>query len=195
MAAPPTFSDAFYAMREEIIMKSAKSRRLLCLLLIGLSVLYFAGCKGSGIVGSTYVEPELTVEYLTSDFSDQLIRDGAEKKFGTIANIIDNGNGSYMLSIDEKQFVSDDGQPNGFYIADRNLNYDLYLASNARSVFFPGGDSTKAVFFESSNAFIDSLKEDISVFSPTNSEYTDYQLFYFYVIHNEVVLIVQQYIP
>ena len=176
-------------------MKSGKSRRGMFLLLIGLCVSCFMGCKDSGLVGSTYIEPDITVEYLTSDFSAQLIRDGAEKKFGTIENIVDNGNGSYMLSIDEKQFVTDESQPNGFYIADRNLTYDLYLAANARSVFFPGGDSTQAVFFESSNAFIDSLKEDISVFSSANSEYTDYQLFYFYVMHNEVVLIIQQYIP
>ena len=176
-------------------MKAGKSRRGMFFLLIALTVLCFWGCKDSGLVGNTYIEPEITVEYLTSEFSEQLVRDGAGKQFGQIKNIVDNGNGSYMITIDEKQFVSDAGQPNGFYIADRNLTEDLYLGENARVVFFPGGDSSKAMCFENAKGFIDALMEDRSVYSPNNAEYEDYQLFYFYIMHNEVVLIIQQYIP
>jgi|GEM_PF-817762 len=176
-------------------MKAGKSRRGMFFLLVALSVFCFYGCKNTGLIGNTYVEPEITVEYLTSEFSEQLVRDGADKRFGKIENVVDNGNGSFILTIDEKQFVSDANQPNGFYIADRNLTDDLYLGENARTVFFPGGDSTKAMCFENAKAFIDTLLEDRSIYSPNNSEYEDSQLFYFYIMHNEVVLIIQQYIP
>ncbi len=176
-------------------MRAVNSRRGIFFLLIVLSVFGFCGCKNAGLVGNTYVEPEITVEYLTSEFSAQLVRDGADKQFGIIKNIVDNSNGSYMLTIDLKQFVSDASQPNGFYIADRNLTEDLYLGTNARAVFYPGGDSTKAICSENAKAFIDSLLDDRSVFSPNNSEYENNQLFYFYVMHNEIVLIIQQYMP
>lgn len=176
-------------------MKVGKSRQVMILFLIVVSVLSFGGCKNSGLVGNTYVEPDLTLDYLTSDYPQQLIRDGAEKKFGKIENVTDSGNGSYRITVDEKQFVADQNQPNGFYIADRNLTYDLYLSSNARAVFYPGGDSTKAVFFDSSKGFIDKLQKDRAQYGSSNPEYADFQLFYFYVMKNEVVLVTQQYIP
>lgn len=176
-------------------MKIGRSRQALILLLIVLSVMWFGGCSKSGLVGNTYVEPELTVDYLTADYAQQLIRDGADKKFGKIENIIDNGDGSYMITVDEKQFVTDMNQPNGFYIADRNLTYDLYLASNARTVFYPGGDSAKAVFYEHPKQFLDALQADRTEFGASNPDYQDFQLFYFYVMKNEVVLVTQQYIP
>ncbi len=176
-------------------MKVGRSRQVLILLLIVLSVMVFAGCSKSGLIGNTYVEPDLTVEYLTTDYAQQLVRDGADKKFGRIENITDNGDGSYMITVDEKQFVTDPNQPNGFYIADRNLTYDLYLASDARVVFYPGGDSAKAVLYEHPKQFIDALQADRNEFGTSNPEYQDFQLFYFYVMKNEVVLVTQQYIP
>jgi hypothetical protein len=164
----------------------------LLVLLISLLAFPMTGCK-SDRYGNTYVEPKITVDYLTTEFADQITRDGATKRFGTIDAIQNNGDGTYTFTMNAKEFVVDNSQPNGFYIADRNQNYELILSKSARSVFFPGGDSSRAEFYLSAADFIQALEKDRS--KNNASGYEEYQLFYFYVMHDYVELVLQQYLP
>lgn len=93
-------------------------RRTALLALCFLLVLSLGGCWKSDLSGGTYEEPEITLDYLITDFANQIIKDGAEKRFGEIDSILDNKDDTYTLTVLGKQFVEDSSQPGGFYIAD-----------------------------------------------------------------------------
>lgn len=170
-------------------------RRTALLTLCFLLVLSLDGCWKSDLSGGTYEEPEITLDYLITDFANQIIKDGAEKRFGEIDSIIDNKDDTYTLTVLGKQFVEDSSQPGGFYIADRNVNYELTLSKNVRSVIFPTNDLEDGQFFLNSAGFIQAFNDDFSSFlQETPSEEIHYY-FYFYVMHDFVELIVQQYMP
>ena len=173
-------------------MKKKLLQTTLLIFMIGLIILPMTGCK-SDRYGNTYVEPEITVDYLTTEFADQITRDGATKIFGTIDTLKDNGNGTFTLGITGKEFVVDNSQPNGFYIADQNKEYQLVLSKSSRAVFFPRADSSSAEFHLTAADFMAALEEDRS--NNPGSDYKDYQLFYFYVMHDYVELVLQQYLP
>ncbi len=171
----------------------AKKTALLALAI--LLCLSLGGCWQSDLSGNTYVEPEITVDYLITDFANQIIRDGAEKRFGVISSVHDNKDDTYTLTVSGKQFVNDSSQPNGFYIADRNVDYELTLSKNVRSVIFPTSDVADGQFFLNSSGFVQAFNDDFSSFlqeTPVNE--TSYY-FYFYVMHDFVELVVQQYVP
>lgn len=160
-----------------------------------LLCLSLGGCWKSDLHGNTYVEPEITVEYLITDFANQITRDGAEKMFGVIDKVIDNKDDTYTVTVLGKQFVEDASQLNGFYIADRNVNYELTLSKNVRSVIFPSSDLTEAQFFLNSSGFIQAFNDDFSDFLQETPVEKDSHYFYFYVMHDFVELVIQQYIP
>lgn len=163
--------------------------------LFGLLCLSLVGCWKSDLSGNTYVEPEITVDYLITDFANQITKDGAEKRFGVIDGITDNKDDTYTINVLGKQFVEDASQPGGFYIADRNVEYELTLAKNVRSVIFPTSDISDAQFFLNSSGFIQAFNDDFSSFLQETPVDEPIHYFYFYVMHDFVELIIQQYIP
>lgn len=163
--------------------------------LLGLLSLSLIGCIESDLSGNTYEEPEITVDYLVTEFANQITRDGAEKRFGVIENVHDNEDGTYKLTVSGKQFVNDSTQPNGFYIADRNIDYDLTLSKNVRSVIFPSGNLEDGQFFLNGTDFTHAFGDGFSDFQEESSKEARPYYFYFYVMHDNVELIVQQYVP
>jgi hypothetical protein len=153
------------------------------------------GCWKSDLSGSTYVEPEITVDYLITEFADQITRDGAEKMFGIIESAYDNKDGTYTLTVSGKQFVNDSSQPNGFYIADRNIDYELKLSKDARTVIFPTSDLEDGQFFVYGSEFIQAFNSDFSGLTKESLGNENTYYFYFYLIYDSVELIIQQYIP
>lgn len=176
------------------MIKGLFTKRVALLVLIGLLSLSLGACWKSNLSGNSYVEPEITVNYLITEFADQITRDGAEKKFGVIDSVHDNKDGTYTLTVLGKQFVNDNNQPNGFYIADRNIDYSLTLSQSARSVIFANSDPESGKFFLTSEEFINAFNESFATFDKEASEDKEYY-FYFYVMHDFVELIVQQYTP
>lgn len=174
-----------------IIFTKKKALLVLSILLC----LSLGGCWKSDLHGNTYVEPEITLEYLITDFANQITRDGAEKRFGVIESVVDNKDDTYTLTVLGKQFVEDASQENGFYIADRNVSYELILSKNVRSVIFPTSDLDQGQFFLNSSGFIQAFNNDFSSFLEETPLDEDPKYFYFYIMHDSVELIIQQYIP
>lgn len=99
-------------------------------LLCSLS-LVLTGC-GEKKSGNTISEPELTVEYLSEDYSQQLVNDGAEVTVGYVS-ITDDG-GSYSVNVTEKEVVASEDYDEGYYIADTNVTKVGTLGLDARIV-------------------------------------------------------------
>lgn len=170
-------------------------KKITLLVVLGLLCIFLIACWKSDRSGNSYIEPEITLDYLVTEFADQLVRDGAEKRFGVISDIHDNENGTYTLTVSGKQFVNDSSQPNGFYIADRNISYEITLAENLRSVVFPSNNLENGMFFLTSSDFIEAFNENLSSLSKDNPEDQATYYFYFYIMHDFVELIIQQYVP
>ena len=68
------------------------------------------------------------VEYLTTDYVDQLMRDGAETTVGTIE--IAGNEDNYTVTVDEKKIVSNENYEDGYYIADKNITNTYPLGSD-----------------------------------------------------------------
>lgn len=122
---------------------------VVCLFVLMASV----GC-GQKKVGNTIPEPEITTDYLASEYSQQLITDGAETIQGNVT--IEKSDDSYTVHITEKEVVPNDTSDDGYYIADTNVTKDVSLGFDARIVVEDEGE------FALSNAdgFIDHYEGD-----------------------------------
>ena len=94
----------------------------------------FTGCEESD---STLIDDaDLTVEYLTGEYADQLTADGAETILGTIT--LDNVDGVYTLNVVEKEVVPSDEYDEGYYIAETNVVKQLGVGGYAKFVYANG---------------------------------------------------------
>lgn len=118
-------------------MKRLGKLRFLTLLLSMALMLILASCN-SDQSGNTIDEPEITADYLTEDYSQQLLTDGAETMTGAVS--LEGADGSYTVHIIEKEVVASDSYDEGYYIADTNVVKDVALGPEARIVCAEGDE-------------------------------------------------------
>ena len=101
-------------------MKRTRGKVLFILLVFILSVSVLTGC-GEDKSGSTIDEPEITTDYLTDEYADQLTTDGAETILGLVV-LEKSEDSSYTAHIREQEIVLNSSYDEGYYIAD-NFTY------------------------------------------------------------------------
>ena len=117
--------------------------RITALLLALLLCICMSGC---GQNGSTIEEPdEITVEYLTGEYADQLTRDGATVTLGTVA--LTGTNGTYNITVESMVIVESDITDEGYYIADKNVSETVPLDPTARITYL-GEDGAQIISIE-----------------------------------------------
>ena len=112
-------------------MKKTQILSLLLFILCLSSVLALTSC-GQDKSGNTIDEPELTAEYLSDEYSQQLLTDGAETTLGTVT--ITEVGGVYSVVVSEKEVVPNSDYKDGYYIADTNVSKEYTLGFDARIV-------------------------------------------------------------
>jgi len=113
-------------------MKKTTGLSLIFIIICAISMLMVAGC-GESKSGNTIDEPDITVEYLTDEYSQQLITDGAGTMLGFVS--LEKSGDSYTAHITEKEVVASSAYSDGYYIADTNVSLDATLGSDARLTF------------------------------------------------------------
>jgi len=166
-----------------------KLLKLVLIILIISGLVFTAGCRGEQ---STLDEPEITAGYLSGEYAVQLVRDGAKSCFGSIS-IYEDEEGVIWVDVVEKEFVEDSKQPNGFYIAYKNLESTYQLSPEARATFIPGGKS--AALAMGAYEFVGAVLSDIAEYGNGNPEYEENKLYEIYVIGEQIELLVAWYIP
>lgn len=116
-------------------------------------------------------DADITVEYLTDEYANQLLEDGADTLLGTVA--IDETDGEYTVTVTEKEVVHNSDYKEGYYIAETNAVYDYGVGGYAKIVY---EDQNGETVFSNIDAF-DELHDD-------DSE----QLFTVYVMNDNVEL-------
>jgi hypothetical protein len=68
------------------------------------------------------------VDYMSTDYVDQLLRDGAQTLVGTIE--ISGADDNYTVAVAEKKVVPNKNYDEGYYIADKNMTGTYPLGSD-----------------------------------------------------------------
>ena len=150
---------------------------------------FIAGCTGAQ---NTLDEPEITAEYLSGEYAAQLVRDGASVVFGS-TQLTEDEAGRVIVNVAEKEFVEDASQPNGFYIADKNLESEYQLADAARATFLHGGESVPEAM--GAGEFVEAARQDYDEFGAGDPDYIEHKLYDIYIMGDQVELLIARYIP
>lgn len=161
-------------------------RWILVVICLGISMMAFmTGCVTEG--PGTLDEPEITVEYLENEYSRQLRRDGARVLFGTI-DLIRVGDYEIKVIIREMEIVSDPEHPDGFYIADKNLESEYLLSLGVRGTFFMKEEGAMRAMEH--DELIDAVWQDFFDVMAEEPEYQEHRLYDIYVLDGYVELVI-----
>jgi len=164
---------------------------ILFLMLSFIMVISMSGCDNPKQVGNTYEEPEITVEYLSTEYVDQLIRDGATHFFGSL-QITPDENGNPFVTIAEKELVMDSAHPKGYYVADKNLESTYPLSFEARTTHLSGETSIANIM--TSENFVKAVASDKKLTMQKTSDESALKFYDIYVIGDQVELILAHYL-
>ncbi len=138
-----------------------RSRKLFLIISVFCIALALTSCQSKDS-DEDFSESYDDVEYLMTDYVDQLVRDGAETVTGTLE--ITGTEENYSVTVDEKKVVINDNYDDGYYIADRNITNT-----------YPLGNDTGFVVMEDGNPVICTAEEFMEKHAgDTNSLYTVY---------------------
>ena len=157
--------------------------------LIICTMIFMTSCVTEG--PGTLDEPEITVEYLKNEYSQQLLRDGAQILFGAI-DLVRVGD-DVMITIFEKEIVPDPGYPGGFYIADKNLESEFILSLGARATFILRDEGIMKAMEH--DEFIDEVWQDFFETMAEEPENQEFRLYYVYVLDGYVELLIARELP
>lgn len=145
-----------------------------------------AGCGNKDNSLDTPIE--ITLEYLEGEYTEQLIRDGAEITLGTVYLTSDD-KGNYAVTTNEMVIVESDISDSGYYIADKNLSKTASLVPEA-SITYIGEDASEPEII-SAEEFADIVNSDSYDPLKEGSE----QLYEVYSIGGNVQLIMAKELP
>ena len=138
--------------------------------------------------GSTIDEPEITISYLKGEYSEQLLRDGAEHVFGTIdIKMSDDGSSVDEIVIHAKEYVEDANYENGYYIADKNKAYITHMPDEARTTYKVDGETEPKILPPSE--FIAAVNKDYALHESDISDFRESKLYDFYLIEDQILLV------
>jgi len=173
-------------------MKKTKTTLIITII---LSLMLMSGCVENNIQGiqnsiELEWEHELTVEYLTGEYAEQLLQDGATVMLGSI-DIIEHENGTIVVDITEKEYVENIDEEEGFYISDEYSETMYYLSPDVKATFFLREEGIVQAMRH--DEFVDMVWRDFFEFGVDILEDREYRLYDIYIVENEVVLLIARY--
>lgn len=137
-------------------MKKTNHILIMCSVFCITAMMLLSGCGNKS--GGTYDEPEITSSYLTGEYSEQLLTDGAKTITGSV--VLSKDGDSYTASVEQKKIVANSDYDEGYYVADTNLNTKLPFDEDVRLVVSDNGElkvSNPEEFIEKYNDLPDQL--------------------------------------
>ncbi|MCI9596740.1 MAG: hypothetical protein HFE75_05475 [Firmicutes bacterium] len=125
-------------------MKRNSLALVLILSMIFVLCLLLTGCEDDPGDHDNLEEPEITVEYLSGEYAEQLLRDGGESTLGTI-EIEKDSEGACSLTVHSMVIVESSISDDGYYIADKNISNTVPLSSQAMATYIQSPDSPPEV--------------------------------------------------
>jgi len=111
-------------------MKKINKATIYALILCLIFAFSFTGCGDKS--GGTIDEPEITSDYLTEEYSQQLVTDGANVITGYVT--ITKQDSGYSITLDEQEVIANSSYDDGYYIADTNVEQEASMYADTRIV-------------------------------------------------------------
>lgn len=171
-------------------MKKKKFAGLIILTVIFLLAVSLCGCSGQDEAdGHDVLEtPELTVKYLSEEYSEQILRDGGKETLGTIS--INKGHDSkYSLTVHSMVIVESSITEEGYYIADKNISETVPLDPDADVTYIK--DESIGPEIVQLDEFISLVQEDNAKAAVSGEE----KLYDVYIIGGNALMILARELP
>lgn len=152
-----------------------------------LTILFVLSSSLTGCTKQTNKDaPEITVDYLYSDYKDQLTADGAEHVLGSI-ELSKNEADEIKMILHPKDLIANEKEENGFHIVNYAINREFVLPSHAYCTFLSGKENKDPKML-SSEDFFTAMEEDYKEYGDF-TEYGDSKLYDVYILDNEALLL------
>lgn len=112
-------------------MKDKKMLIAAVVVCVAMAFVAFTGCADEN--DQYYEDSEFTVDYLHGEYTEQLMRDGADTMLGSVD--ISGENGNYKVTVTEKEVVQNDDYDEGYYVAETNVVAEFGLGGYAKLVY------------------------------------------------------------
>lgn len=162
---------------------------LIVLTMVLSFAIFLSGCGGQSGDHDNLEEPEISVEYLSGEFAQQLLRDGGEEMLGTV-DITKEKDGTYFLTIRSMAIVENSAYDGGYYIADKNLTKEVPLDSEARATYIKSKKSGPQVM--KLDQFIKAVQDDNR---SSDSKNSDEKLYKVYIIGGNALMLLAEELP
>ncbi len=173
-------------------MKKKRFAQVLVLLLAFLLTVFLPGCGQDAGDYDVMEEPEITVEYLSGEYADQILRDGGEQVLGTI-EIQKESEDEYALTVHSMVIVESSITGDGYYIADKNLSNTVPLDSEARVTYIKSKKKGPQVMDLAE--FIKLVQQDAAAGNGDASDSGNEKLYDVYIIGGNALMILAKELP
>lgn len=161
--------------------------------------LLFYGCDQQSSDSDIMEEPEITLEYLSGEFAEQILRDGGEDTLGTIEVIDKTEDGSagsddtLSLTIHSMVIVESSITDEGYYVADKNLSSTVPLSPDAYVTYIKSKEKGPEIV--SFKDFIRLVQKDAKNQKQNGLEPGNEKLYQVYIIGDTAVMILAKELP
>lgn len=165
----------------------------LILAMIFAFCLFLTGCEEDPGEHDNLEEPEITVEYLSGEYAEQLLRDGGESTLGTI-EIEKDPDGACSLTVHSMVIVESSISDDGYYVADKNISNTVPLSSQAMATYIKSPDGAPEVM--DLETFISKVQKDGEKAASKNKDSEPPEKLYnVYIIGGSALLLLAKELP
>lgn len=180
-------------------MEQKRFIKVVILFMVLILTILFYGCGQRSSDNDIIEEPEITLEYLSGEYAEQILRDGGEDTLGTIeitAKGNDNSAGSadtLSLTIHNMVIVESSITDEGYYVADKNLSSTVPLSSDAYVTYIKSRKKGPEVV--ALKDFLRLVQKDAEKQKDHGLEPGNEKLYQVYIIGDTAVMILAKELP
>lgn len=180
-------------------MKRKRFIRVSVLSMTLLMTVLFSGCGQQINDNDIMEEPEITLEYLSGEYAEQILRDGGEDTLGTIEitnegkDGSDGSEGTLSLTIHDMVIVESSITDEGYYVADKNLSSTVPLSPDAYVTYIKSREKGPEVM--PLKEFLRLVQKDAEKQKSNGLEPGNEKLYQVYIIGDTAVMILAKELP
>jgi hypothetical protein len=165
-------------------------KKIVCIFTVFALIVFSTSCDFQKKSGSTVIEPEITPEYLENEYSEQLLRDGAEYLFGNVS-LKKTQDAQVEVTISAKELVEDyEGK---ILIENRNYEISYVLPQEARCTFRKPVDSKTEPDVLTGEQFLKAYEKEIKGMTlEQKKNYDNSQYYKIYVLNDQIELLLNE---
>lgn len=173
-------------------MKQTRFTTISILSMVFILALFLSGCHDQDKDNDVLDEPEITVEYLSGEYAEQILRDGGEETLGMIA-LEKAPDGNFSITVNSMVIVESSITDEGYYVADKNISSTVPLETEAYVTYIRSPDKGPEVL--AMNEFANLVQRDSQELKTGGVQPGEEKLYQVYIIGGRAVMILAKELP